>query len=404
MGDLLRRFWIPGLLEEEVLEPDCPPVRLRLLCEDLVAFRDTEGNVGVLDNYCPHRRAGLFFGRNEESGLRCVYHGWKFDVAGRCVDMPSEPAESNFKDKVRTTAYPAIARGGIVWVYMGPTDLQPELPQFEWSLLPEDQRVATKRLEECNWAQAVEGGIDSSHISFLHRNLVDLNPGAPKTLHQKYAAGDRSPSFTIKPTDYGFMVGARRNAEEGRQYWRVTQFLAPFYTMIPPVLVRDTDSRNMGYGGHAWVPIDDHNTWTWNLSASPHGPYEEGRRGGGLEEVLDAKYRPLRNIDNDYMLDREMQRTVNYTGIVGINTQDRAVQESMGRVVDRTAEHLGTTDAAVIAFRRRLIRMALALQEGVEPAEAANGDWYRVRSASAVLPNGVPFDAGAAALLTPSSG
>ncbi len=403
MGELLRRFWIPGLLEEEVPEPDCPPVRLRLLGEDLVAYKDTEGRIGILDNYCAHRRASLFFGRNEEGGLRCVYHGWKFNVEGRCVDMPSEPAESNFKDKVRITSYPAVARGGIVWLYMGPAEHQPELPQFEWSLLPDGQRVATKRLEECNWAQAVEGGIDSSHISFLHRNLADLNPDAPKTLHQKYAAGDRSPSFTIKQTDYGFMVGAKRNAEEGQQYWRITQFLTPFYTMIPPVLVRDTDSRSMGYGGHAWVPIDDDNTWTWNLSANPHRPYEESSRGGGLEEALDAKYRPLRNRDNDYELDREMQRSVNYTGIVGINTQDRAVQESMGRTIDRSAEHLGTTDAAVIAFRRRLMRMALALQEGVGPAEAVNGDWYRVRSASAVLPAGVPFEVGAAPLLTPSN-
>ena len=180
MGELLRRFWIPGLLEEEVPEPDCPPVRLRLLGEDLVAYKDTDGNIGVLDNYCAHRRASLFFGRNGEGGLRCVYHGWKFNVEGRCVDMPSEPAESNFKDKVRITSYPAVARGGIVWLYMGSPEHQPELPQFEWSLLPDGQRVATKRLEECNWAQAVEGGIDSSHISFLHRNLGRPEPGRPQ--------------------------------------------------------------------------------------------------------------------------------------------------------------------------------------------------------------------------------
>ena len=404
MGELIRRFWIPGLLEEEVPEPDSPPVRLRLLGEDLVAFRDTNNQVGVLDNYCPHRRASLFFGRNEECGLRCVYHGWKFDVNGDCVDMPSEPAESNFKDKVKTKAYAAVIRGGVIWVYMGPPELKPTPPEFEWSLLPANQRSASKRLEECNWAQAVEGGIDSSHISFLHRNLVDLRAESPKTLHQKYAGQDRSPSFTLKDTDYGFLVGARRSAENNQHYWRISQFLVPFYTMIPPVLIEDTDSRNSGYGGHAWVPIDDENTWTWNFSCNPHRPYPKERREGGLEEQLDEKYRPIRNKDNDYELSRDMQKNVNFTGIVGINTQDRAVQESMGRIVDRTAEHLGTTDAAVIAFRKRLIGLVLSLQEGVEPAEAANGDWYQVRSASAVLNSGVVFNEGAAHLLEATTG
>ena len=150
MGELIRRFWIPGLLEEEVPESDSPPVRLRLLGEDLVAFRDTNNQVGVLDNYCPHRRASLFFGRNEECGLRCVYHGWKFDVNGDCIDMPSEPAESNFKDKVKTKAYAAVIRGGVIWVYMGPPELKPTPPEFEWSLLPANQRSDSKRLEECN--------------------------------------------------------------------------------------------------------------------------------------------------------------------------------------------------------------------------------------------------------------
>ena len=403
MGEVLRRYWLPVLTSEELPEPDCPPVRAKLLGEELVAFRSTDGTVGLVDNYCPHRRASLFFGRNEECGLRCVYHGWKFDVEGNCVDMPSEPVESNFKDKVKVTAYAAVIRGGVVWVYMGPPELRPTPPDFEWSLLPANQRTASKRLEECNWAQAVEGGIDSSHISFLHRNLKDLTEESPKTLHQKYAGQDRSPAFTLKDTDYGFLVGARRSAGNDQRYWRISQFLVPFYTMIPPVLIKDTDSRGSGYGGHAWVPIDDDNTWTWNFGCSPHQPYPEKGQNSGLEEQLDTTYRPIRNKDNDYELNREMQRTVNYTGIVGINTQDRAVQESMGSIVDRTSEHLGTTDAAVIAFRKRLIGLAMSLQEGVEPAAAANGDWYHVRSASAILNNNVVFDEGAAELLVATS-
>src|SRR5579885_1952307 len=158
MGAALRRYWLPALLVEELPAPDCPPVRVRLLGEDLVAFRDSMGQLGLLGAHCPHRGASLFFGRNEECGLRCVYHGWKFDVAGACVDMPSEPEESTFKERVRATAYPCVERGGVVWTYMGPPALQPPLPELEWALLPEPQRYASKRLQECNWLQAMEGG------------------------------------------------------------------------------------------------------------------------------------------------------------------------------------------------------------------------------------------------------
>ena len=209
MGELLRRFWIPALMEEEVRENDGAPVRLRLLGQDLVAFRDTEGKLGILDAYCPHRRAHLYFGRNEECGLRCVYHGWKFNVTGQCVDMPSE--QPGFKEKARTAAYPTATRGGVVWVYMGPDQLKPELPDFEWARLPKSRCEITKRSQQCNWAQAVEGGIDSSHISFLHRNLEDLTPAAKSTTgHKGYTSRDRSPDFTVKDTDYGLLIGASR--------------------------------------------------------------------------------------------------------------------------------------------------------------------------------------------------
>src|SRR5215204_3073496 len=171
MGELFRRFWLPALLPSELPAPDSEPIRFRILSEDLIAFRDTNGKVGFLDQHCPHRGASLFFGRNEECGLRCVYHGWKFDAAGNCVDMPSEPAESTFKERIRQTAYPCAERGGVIWAYLGPAERQPALPELEWALLPEDQRFASKRLQECNWLQAMEGGIDSSHISFLHQNF-----------------------------------------------------------------------------------------------------------------------------------------------------------------------------------------------------------------------------------------
>src|SRR5437762_506702 len=168
MGEAMRRFWLPILLAEELPEPDCPPVRVQVLGEKLVAFKASDGAIGLLDEICPHRRASLFWGRNEEAGLRCVYHGWKFDVAGRCLDMPNEPAEYEFKRRVQTTAYPAKEFGGMIWAYMGPQETMSQLPQFEWARVPDSHRYLSKRLQQSNWAQATEGGIDSSHISFLH--------------------------------------------------------------------------------------------------------------------------------------------------------------------------------------------------------------------------------------------
>ena len=406
MGELLRRFWLPALMEEEVRENDGAPVRLRLLGEDLMAFRDTEGRLGVLDAYCPHRRAHLYFGRNEECGIRCVYHGWKFDVTGQCLDMPSEPSETNFKDRVKTKSYSTAARGGIVWVYMGPDQFKPELPDFEWARLSKSRCEITKRSQQCNWAQAVEGGIDSSHISYLHRNLADLIPSKSGTGHRSYTSRDRSPKFTIKETDYGLLIGASRNATKESFYWRITQFLSPFWTMIPPILGEEVnDSSQDTYAGHAFVPIDDENTWTWSFNCNPHRDFNEKEQAlfhprTGLWGPIDDSYRPVWNKENDYGLDREMQKNVNYTGIKGIPNQDVAVQESMGPIADRSREILGTSDKAIIAYRQLLIDMAKDLQNGQEPKASSHGGYYNVRSASVLLKKDVPFDKGAAWLLS----
>src|SRR5947209_4356471 len=197
MGELFRRFWLPALLPDEIPEPDCPPVRLRLLGEDLVAFRDSNGQVGVVGTHCPHRGASLFFGRNEEEGLRCVYHGWKFDVQGNCVDMPNEPAESNFKQKVHATAYPARDWGGLVWVYMGPKELQAELPQLEWTQVPESHRFVSKWYQETNYMQGYEGDIDSSHSSFLHSLLTPVDTGQDTTISPVLKARDKAPAIIV---------------------------------------------------------------------------------------------------------------------------------------------------------------------------------------------------------------
>src|ERR1051326_5851022 len=233
-GAVFRQYWLPAFPSEDLGGPDSDPVRIRLLGEDLIAFRDSSGRVGIVANNCPHRGASLFFGRNEENGLRCVYHGWKFDTSGACVDMPNEPAESDFKVKVKAVAYPTVEQGGVVFVYMGAEAKPPALPRLEWTLVPENQRYISMRWEYCNWAQALEGGIDSSHSSFLHSRLNPEEYTGSQRRGLIYKTRDTHPRFEVVDTEYGVLIGARRNAEEDSYYWRITQFLMPFYQMIPP--------------------------------------------------------------------------------------------------------------------------------------------------------------------------
>ncbi len=240
MGKLMRRHWVPAALSEQLGERDGTPIRLRLMGEDLVAFRDTEGRLGVLGEFCTHRKASLAFGRNEECGLRCLYHGWKFDVEGNVVEMPSEPKESGFAEKVKHKAYPAREAGGFVWVYMGPAA---EMPAFEppsWAPTPE-AKVSVVRIElPCNWAQVMEGQIDSAHSSSLHSS--DMKPARVATAgatdsHWTRPSTDKNPRIQVQVTNYGMRYAAIRrpimNARE-TDYVRITTFVAPFTALIPP--------------------------------------------------------------------------------------------------------------------------------------------------------------------------
>ena len=400
MGRLLRYFWQPFALASELAEKDSDPVRVRLLGEDLVAFRDSNGTPGLLAANCPHRGASLFFGRNEESGIRCVYHGWKFDTDGTCLDMPNEPPESDFKHKVQAVAYPVQERGGVLWAYLGPRAEVPRPPELEWTHVPASHRYVSKRIQSCNYLQNVEGEVDSSHVSFLHSKgaapdsagIQDLRSTLPD-----YMARDRAPRFFVLPTEYGMMIGARRDAEEDSYYWRVTQFLMPTYTMIPVPVGAPVSFT-------AATPIDDQTMMGFTVTWHPDRPLRDDEIGqieswlGVHTEVDPRTFTPLRNKHNDYLIDRAYQRSGrSYTGIRGIREEDLAVQESMGSVCDRTIEHLGSSDLAVIAMRRRLLDAVRALSErGEVPYEAHNADAYRVRSAALVLPREVAWDEGAA--------
>ena len=385
MGRMMRRYWIPAAMSEE-LKPGGAIKRVRLLGEDLVAFRDTTGQVGLLGANCPHRGASLFFGRNEEKGLRCVYHGWKFDVTGACIDMPNEPPESNFKHKVKAVAYPCREWGGLIWTYMGPaggTPALPALPEMEWALLPPENRFTSKFLVNANWLQQLEGGIDASHGSFLHKWFKFEDLPNKRSFLSRAVFDDPSPEMHIRPTEYGFAYGARRNAGEGQYHWRLYQWLLPAYRVLA------------SQGGLCFspgpIPIDDEHCWVyWNayhpdraLTDEERSYYSSGATGNA--RVIPGTFKPLANKSNDYLIDREMQRSKNFTGMWSSADQDLMAVESAGALWDRTREHLGTSDSAVIAARRTLIRLARDLQKGIEPYAPNHGDIYRVRSLDMVV-------------------
>jgi phthalate 4,5-dioxygenase len=405
MGELMRRYWLPILLGTELPEADGPQVRVRILGEDLLAFRDTSGRVGLIDQFCAHRGVSLFFGRNEECGIRCPYHGWKYDHTGACVDMPSEPAESSFKAKVKLTAYPCIEAGGLVWTYMGPPELQPPPPNFDWLRVPPENIFWTKREQESNWLQAVEGALDSSHVGVLHRYELDHD-----RLHQdaegpKFIKADTRPTFFTSPAPFGTAIGARRNGDrDDRWYWRMTPFIMPFHQMVPPYGDNPT-------GGHSFVPIDDENVFSYSFYWHPTKPIDAELResmesGQGIHSVnIPGTFKPVANKSNDYMIDRKAQKERRtFSGVIGIAQQDAACQESMGAIQDRSRERLGTSDAGIIAARERLLQAAIALRDHGTTPPALNPEDQHVRSASVLLDKAVPFDQAVRQAMIPGAG
>jgi phenylpropionate dioxygenase-like ring-hydroxylating dioxygenase large terminal subunit len=412
MGALLRRYWIPVVQSGE-LEAGGRVKRVRLLSEPLIVFRGKSGRPGLIGEFCPHRGASFFFGRVEEAGMSCAYHGWKFGADGRCLEMPSEPPESSFAAKVRHVAYPCEERGGVIWTYMGtaggPASPPPPLPQLEWTLLPEPNTLISKRVQECNWFQALEGGIDSSHISFLHAPISHTDTEIARELDrasfgigEAVQTADRAPRFEVADTDYGALIGARRSWPDGQHYWRVSQFLMPFYTMPP------TDRDEKMTQSHIWVPMDDTNVVNWMVTWHPDRELTGEERAlhiaGKGAHVCDyapatsdayGDVRTAANRANDYGMDWEAHRTRMFCGIPGFGVQDQAVQESQGPIVDRMQERLGTSDTAIIHVRRRLMGLARALHERGELPAEASPESFCVRSTSFLLPAGADWVEGA---------
>ncbi len=383
MGQLMRRYWVPVVLSSEIAEPDGPQIRVPILGERLLAFRDSEGKPGLIDEFCSHRGASLFFGRNEEGGIRCSYHGVKFDRLGRCVDVPSAPDAC---ERMHIRGYPCVERGGVVWAYLGPPDVQPPPPELEWCLLPESHVFVSRRLQECSYLQAMEGGIDTSHVSFVHRYEVDTDPMHQGCKALDYIKADGNVVFEIEPTDFGLTLFGRRNGEPDSYYWRVTQWLFPWFTLIPPF-------GEHSLAGHVWVPIDDHSCWAWSINFHPDKPLTDEERqamveGKGIHVEYEApdSFRPKANKDNDYLIDRVAQREGrSYSGVFGFAMQDASLQESMGPIQDHEAERLLPTDRGIVMARRMLYQAALDVLDGKTPP-ALNTSAQRVRAAGVLLP------------------
>ena len=390
VGKLLRRYWVPCLLSSEIEKPASPQVRVQIMGERLLAFRDSEGRVGLISEFCSHRGASLYFGRNEEGGIRCSYHGLKFDVSGKCIDVPQAPQVC---ERMSITGYPCVERAGIVWAYMGPPEKQPEPPGVEWANLPDSHVFVSKRLQECNYLQAMEGGIDTSHVSFVHRFEVDGDPVHQGTKANEYIKKDGNVTFEIERHDGGLTLFGRRKGEPDSYYWRVTQWIFPWYNLIPPF-------GDHALGGHVWVPIDDHNCWAWSINFRPDRPLSPTERshlaeGKGIHceyepgtDVPGGSFRPKANKDNDYLMDRVAQREKrNFSGVFGFSAQDASLQESMGRIQNHANEKLLPSDRAIVMARRMLHEAALKLEEGIDPP-ALRSRAQRVRAAGVLLPHG----------------
>ena len=391
MGDLFRRYWQPFLLTEELPENDGPPVRVRFMGEDLIAFRDTNGKVGLIDERCPHRGASLYFGINQECGLMCIYHGWKYDTDGNCTDMPSDLPGSTFMDKVHITSYPVLESARVLWTYMGPPEKKPPPPSYIMNTLPDEQVMAMRTPIYCNYLQSIEGNLDSTHIGTLHMSYADETPvddgtdrpGYPSPRMSTYIrAKYKYARVDVQDTDYGYRLIAVRPTDKGNQHVRINNLAIPIMTWI-------AGQRGLG-SIFTHLPIDDHNCERigWQISVDRPFSAADRQQYAARSMLMDPANPSLRlkRMDNDYMQDRKAQKEINPPGIWPGAEQDYCVTETMGSVMDRTKEHLYGGDAAIIRLRQMLGKTARNLQEGIEPPGTDGSiPYHKIRSEEIII-------------------
>jgi phenylpropionate dioxygenase-like ring-hydroxylating dioxygenase large terminal subunit len=406
MGSLFRQYWIPVTPAADVQEPGGRPLRVKLLGEDLVLFRAKNGQLGLIGSFCPHRLGPLFFGRVEEEGLRCPYHGWKFAAGGKCLEMPNVPPALSFTDEIHHPAYPCVERGGIIWTHMGRNNELPGLPDLEFLRVSDEDRQYRLFFQECNYLQVLEGGIDPTHVMWLHSpyDLADEELTATQQPYQHRVAqrsGARTPlDVAIADTPGGFTYGAKRPAGEGKSLWRINQFIMPFYTMPP-----GGDQKQ----ARAYIPVDDESCVKWQIKWFPSKSIKESSketlRGAFAEEAYDpptnavpfGHVRAKAKKANDYLINWEIHKTRRF-GIAGVNLQDVCVTENEGPtpILDRTQENLCAGDTSIIKARLMLLEAAKALREkNTLPAGARDPSVYRVRGCAVVIPDDVDWIEGA---------
>jgi len=388
MGRLFRQYWIPAMLSERLPEPDGPPIAIQLLGERLVAFRDTKGRVGLLDEYCPHRRASLVYGRNEECGLRCVYHGWKFDVAGKLLETPAE-RNPDFGKAIQHTSYPTREAGGIIWTYMGPEAEPPPFPDFLFTKLPAHQVSAFHYNQSCNYLQGLEADLDIAHPSFLHSTINQ----APLDERRAAIAFDPHPQAFAREDQFGLQTVWRWNmADPNKSLFWVDPFILPCHTITP------SGRTQRRFVWHAWVPIDDHNHWAYYVHYDPEAPSDPEERNRIAKafghDTIDPQneWRPRGNRQNMFLLDRKQQKHHNYSGINGIAVQDLAITDSMGPIVDRSRENIGTGDVLVARLRRFLLKLLRQIEAGKTPVRSNGRDFPEIDTRMVIAPKSTSYE------------
>jgi phthalate 4,5-dioxygenase oxygenase subunit len=368
-GALMRCYWHPIALVED-LPPGGAPMPVKILGEELVLFRDESGRPGLLGLYCAHRCADLSYGRIEDGGLRCLYHGWLYDIGGRCLEQPAEPLHSRYKDEIRHPAYPLIERAGLIFAYMGKGE-PPLLPNYEVLNATPEHRYLQKTFMACNYLQALEGDIDPAHLSFLHRSLrrrplgsrnPRAVPGGDKAA-ATFMRADRRPRLHAELTDFGVRNYALRDAGDGAHYIRINNFIIPNKVAA----IGNEGRLGEGYTIHWHVPVDDENHVRFDVFFNRVRPVDRQRYEQELAtELVENRYR--RNKQNRYLQDRSSMNTTSFSGMGDhYAAQDAFAAETPGPIHDRSREHLGTSDTHIVAARRQLLAAVAAVQAGREP-------------------------------------
>lgn len=390
LGEFLRRYWIPAAVSSEVAQPGGAPARVMLLGERLVVFRGPDGTLGLIKEFCPHRGASLAYGRNEPGGLRCLYHGWKMSPTGAVLETPAEPANSTMRERLCQPSYPVREAGGVLWTFMGPRELEPPFPDFPWTRLPEAQLLVVKMYQDCNFLQGLEGDLDPAHPNYLHRDFGDdikaqswsgAGWNSISTL-----MSDGSPAIHCEETPQLMRVGAvRKTADPNLNYVRSTEWIAPFYTHI-------ATGPHESWLFKAWLPMDNHRCFTFYIHYDPAKPINKPAIWANWGHKTEAPdFKTPHTLANHHLQDRQMMINGNFSGVTGAAIQDRAVQESMGPIYDRTQEHLGASDMAVIFYRRLILRKIREMQNGGTLPGHLSGADLDQRAASILMPAGEPW-------------